>query len=85
MTEQKRINELAERYGPVGPLFMQWDEVAKLHGFDSPLEPYVIATDEHLQFIRSKQEEGLTGEEIALSLGWPGTPYYAEFFEKAMS
>ena len=54
MTEQKLIDELAaqceKRGEPVGPLFMQWDEIAKLHGFESPLEPYsAIATDEHCE------------------------------------
>ena len=69
--DKKRYEEHYEKLGqPVGPLFMQWDEVAKLHGFEVPLEPYTIAQEEHVKFIRAKHEEGLTDDEIARSLGW---------------
>ena len=74
MTEQKQY----------GPLLGQWNEVAKLHGFKVPLEPYTIAQEEHVTFIRAKQEEGFTGEEIARSLGWPGTAQNAKWFERAL-
>ena len=80
--DKKRYEEHYEKLGqPVGPLFMQWDEVAKLHGFEVPLEPYTIAQEEHVNFIRSKHEEGLTDEEIAMSLGWAGAAHSAKWVE----
>ena len=68
---KKRLEEHYEKIGkPLGPLFTQWNEVAKLHGFKTPLEPYTFTQDEHEKFIRSKHEEGLTDDEIARLLGW---------------
>ena len=83
--DKKHYEEHYEKLGqPVGPLFMQWDEVAKLHGFESPLEPLTLATDEHVKFIRSKHEEGFTGEEIAMALGWPGNEHCAKWVQAAV-